>query len=268
MALALGPASAAAGYRLAAFDTVGSTNAEGLAFARAGDPGRLWVASLHQTAGRGRRGRPWFAKPGNLAASLLLVTPVAAEVAASLSFVAGLALADAIVALAPGLGGAAGAGDGRITVKWPNDVMGDGGKLSGILLEAERLADGRTAIVVGIGVNVTHVPPDLPYKAASLSALGLDVDGERVLAALTDAWHALAEVWDDGRGFPEIRTRWLRWGAGIGGPVAVKLGNEVISGTFETIDETGRLMVRAADGTLRAVAAGDVHFGEAATAGR
>lgn len=267
MALALGPASAAAGYRLAAFDTVGSTNAEGLALARAGDPGKLWVASLHQTAGRGRRGRPWFAKPGNLAASLLLVTPVGAETAASLSFVAGLALADAIVAL-EAQRGVERAGDGRITVKWPNDVMADGAKLSGILLEAERLADGQTALVVGIGVNVTHVPPDLPYKAASLSALGLDVDGETVLAALTDAWHALAEVWDEGRGFPEIRRRWLVRGAGIGGPVAVKLGDEVISGTFETIDETGRLMVRAADGALRAVAAGDVHFGEAATAGR
>jgi len=271
-ALSLGRTAQEAGYRLAAFDSIGSTNTEGLLRARAGDPGRLWLATLHQTAGRGRRGRPWLAEPGNLAASLLVVTPVAAEAVASLGFVAGLALSDAIAAVAPSLAvgvaldGAEGAGGSRLTLKWPNDVLGDGAKMSGIGLEAERLADGRTAVVVGIGVNVAHAPAGLPYPATSLAALGVPVDAATVFAALTEAWLAVSRVWDDGRGFPAIRARWLKQAAGIGGPVAVKLGGEVLSGTFETVDETGRLLVRGADGGLRTVTAGEVHFGVAATA--
>lgn len=271
-ALALGRTAEEAGYRLAAFDTIGSTNAEAMARARAGDPGRLWVASLAQTAGRGRRGRAWETPSGNLAASLMLVGDAPAETVATLGFVAGLALSDALAATAPGVsasvaldGTGAGRGD-RFTLKWPNDVLADGAKLAGILLEAERLPQGGGAVVIGIGVNVAHAPQGLPYPATALAALGADLTAEILFAALTDAWVGLAAVWDEGRGFAEIRRRWLARASGLGGPVAVSSGGTVLSGVFETVDETGRLLVRGADGSLRTVTAGEVHFGVAATA--
>src|SRR5690606_32201836 len=101
MGFSLAPTAIAAGYRLEAFDTVGSTNALALERAQAGDPGRLWLAAKRQETGRGRRGRVWATPEGNLAATLLLVPDCELRHAATLGFVAGLALADALAAAAP-----------------------------------------------------------------------------------------------------------------------------------------------------------------------
>src|SRR5229473_5485322 len=126
----LAPGAAAAGVGLIACDTVGSTNAEALAYARSGERGPLWITARRQTAGRGRRGRTWVSEPGNLYATLLLTDPGPAERAAELSFVAALAVRDAIVEMAPGLGS-------RLKVKWPNDLLIDRAKVAGILIEGE-----------------------------------------------------------------------------------------------------------------------------------
>jgi biotin-(acetyl-CoA carboxylase) ligase len=136
------------------------------------------------------------------------------------------------------LDGAHGNGD-RIALKWPNDVLLDGAKLAGILLEAEKAPDGRMAVVVGIGVNVRHAPTDLPYPAASLAGLGSAADAEAVFAALSECWCEAAAAWDDGRGFPAVRARWLERASGLGGQVAVRIDGEVTRGIFETIDDTG-----------------------------
>lgn len=271
MTFALGPKALAAGFRLAAFDDIGSTNAEALARARAGDAGSLWVVSDRQTAGRGRRGSAWSTERGNLAASLLTLTAAEATAAATLGFVAGIALDAALRLAAPevvaaiALDGASGP-NGRIALKWPNDVLLDGAKLAGILLEAERAPDGRMAVVVGIGVNVRHAPTDLPYAASSLAGLGSAASAATVFSALSDCWCEAAAAWDDGRGFPAVRERWLERASGLGGAVAVRLGGEVARGVFETIDETGRLVVRTDDGARRTITAGEVHFGAAGTA--
>ncbi|SHO66180.1 BirA family transcriptional regulator, biotin operon repressor / biotin-[acetyl-CoA-carboxylase] ligase [Pseudoxanthobacter soli DSM 19599] len=273
---ALGPVAIAAGFRLAAYDELGSTNAEAMERARNGDPGDLWVVTRRQTAGRGRRGRAWVAPPGNLSASLLKVIELPPACGATLGFVAGLALDAALERLAPNLSvdmaldGAEGPGEGarrdRLLLKWPNDLMLDGGKLAGILLEAENLGGGRTAIVIGIGVNVAHEPEGVPYKATSLASCGIGIDAEMLFAALGESWVEAERVWDAGRGFPAVRQAWLRRAKGLGGRVAVRLGDKVIDGFFETLDDDGRLLVRAADGSLKQIAAGDVHFGVAATA--
>jgi BirA family biotin operon repressor/biotin-[acetyl-CoA-carboxylase] ligase len=271
MAFTLGPRAIEAGYRLKAYDEIGSTNAEALSLARAGDAGGVWVVSDRQTAGRGRRGSQWSTERGNLAASLLTVTSADPAAAATLGFVAGIALDAALRLAAPevvarvALDGASGPG-GRIALKWPNDVLLDGAKLAGILLEAEKAPDGRMAVVVGIGVNVRHAPTDLPYAAASLAGLGSGATAETLFSALSDCWRAAATEWDDGRGFPGVRERWLSRASGLGGAVAVRLGGEVARGVFETIDEAGRLVVRTDDGSRRAISAGEVHFGAAATA--
>ena len=270
MAFRLGPAAAEQGFRLAAYESIGSTSAEALERAGAGDPGRLWVVSACQTAGRGRRGRRWETQPGNLAATLLLVDVPAMRIA-TLGFAAGLAVDAAIRACAPGLSirvavDAVDAPSGsRLRLKWPNDVLVDGAKIAGILLEARAGAGGAGALAVGIGVNVHQAPRDTPYPATSLSACGANLSAEDLFAALSDAWLEQERVWDEGRGFPAIRDRWLRHAAGLGAPVAVRHDDEILSGTFETIDEEGRLVVRAADGSARKISAGDVHFGATAT---
>ncbi|ODT21369.1 MAG: biotin--[acetyl-CoA-carboxylase] ligase [Kaistia sp. SCN 65-12] len=275
MEFKLGRASSSSHYRLKYFEAAGSTNAEALAAARAGDPGGCWFVTAQQTEGRGRRGRAWAMPVGNLAASLLVVVPNNPAVAATLGFAAGLALDEALRAVAPdlvhriGLDGVEGVGAAgrrdRLRLKWPNDVLLDGGKLAGILLEAEPLADGRLAVVIGIGVNVAAAPEGLPYPASSLAALGVGVDAPRLFEALSDSWASVARVWNDGRGFESIRRLWLERAAGLGETVAVRIGEEVYSGVFETIDEEGRLVIRSPQGMVRTVAAGEVHFGSVAT---
>lgn len=270
MEFRLGRAATAAGHRLFGYDTVGSTNAEALSHARAGDPGRAWFVSAAQSAGRGRRGRSWATPPGNLAATHLVVTSDPPERAAMLGFVAGLALVEALAAVAPGVRAgvaldAATAGADRFALKWPNDVLADGAKLAGILLEAELLGDGRRAVAVGIGVNVAHAPEGLPYPATSLAALGATADAAALFEALAEAWVPRAEALAAG-GFAAIRADWLAHASGLGGPAAVRLGERVLSGTFETIDDGGRLVLREPSGRSATVTAGDVHFGVAATA--
>jgi len=260
MAFALAPEAIAAGYRLLAFDTIGSTNEEAAARGRAGETGPLWIVSPHQSGGRGRRGGSWQTPSGNLAASLLVTVEAPPAVAATLGFVAGLTLAQALDRCCGHVIGA-----GRFLLKWPNDVLADGAKLSGILLETEQRADRSRFLVVGIGVNTAHAPQGVPYPATSLAALGYQVSAETLFEALSAEWVALMDLWAGGRGFPAIRQRWLQRAAGLGRDIRVKTGQESLRGTFETLDDTGRLVVRLGDGSTRLVTAGDVHFGIAAT---
>ncbi|MBL8594258.1 MAG: biotin--[acetyl-CoA-carboxylase] ligase [Devosia sp.] len=266
----LGSRAVSRGYRLNGFDSVGSTSTEAAKAAQAGDSGDVWFCALQQTAGRGRRGRPWQSPHGNLAASLLVVPDVDPAIAATLGFVAGVSLNQALAGIVPaailktGIDGADTA-NGRIALKWPNDVLADGAKLAGILLEAHKRPDGAMAIVVGIGVNVVEAPEGLPYPATSLRALGLDTSAETVFGALSDAWVDAVELWDRGRGITDVLELWRRSAAGIGAEVAVNRDGDIVRGIFETIDEGGRLIVRANDNSRIAITAGDVHFGTTAS---
>jgi BirA family transcriptional regulator, biotin operon repressor / biotin---[acetyl-CoA-carboxylase] ligase len=253
MGFVLGSRAEALGYRLIAFPEIGSTNTEGLSRAKAGERGPLWLVTAHQTAGKGRRQRAWTSPPGNLAASLLEVMDITPPAAATLGFAAGLALAQALrAAQIPA------------QLKWPNDVLLDGAKLSGILLEAEP-ASGGLAVVVGIGVNVVSAPQGTPYRATCLREIGSALTAERLFAGLSDAWADARSLWAAGKGMPELRQRWLAHAAGVGGPVAVNLGGRTISGRFETIDENGYLIVMTADGSRVPISSGDVFFGDAAS---
>ena len=271
MGFRLAPTSASEGFRLEAHDSVGSTNALALDHARAGDSVKFWVVSTRLYRGRGRRGRVWATPEGNLAATLLVITNAELRLAATLGFVAGLALADALDAVVPkgriaiGLDGAS-AGKNRFELKWPNDVLASGAKLAGILLESAILEGGRFAVAVGIGVNVVAYPEDLPYPATSLNALGATCDAETLFLALSDAWSENARLWDEGRGLAAVRRRWLARAAGLGGEVAVRIDGNVVRGVFETIDEDCRFVIRDDEGSVLTIAAGDVHFGAVASA--
>jgi len=268
----LGPKARAAGYRLRGHDTIGSTNTEALAAAAAGDPGGIWFAALQQTEGRGRRGRQWINPHGNLAATLLILPDADPASSATLGFVAGVALNRALSAILPGgmvkigIDGADLLGGGRVALKWPNDVLADGAKLAGILLEASKLSSGQQAVAIGIGVNVVAAPEGLPYPATSLVALGVPCSVESVFEALSDAWVDAFRLWNDGRGVGDVLKHWRASAAGIGAPVAVNQDGDVLRGIFETIDDDGRLIVRTDDTRRIAITAGDVHFGATASA--
>jgi BirA family transcriptional regulator, biotin operon repressor / biotin---[acetyl-CoA-carboxylase] ligase len=268
MAFSLGPRATSAGYRLAAFDSIGSTNAEAISRAREGEYGPIWFVTSEQTAGRGRRHRPWIAPRGNLASSILEVIDVSPAVAATLGFAAGLALEAALqrVSIEASLR-AAGSDFMKFSLKWPNDVLAGRQKLAGILLEAEAMPDNRLAVVVGIGTNVVAAPEGTPTPATSLAVLGVNIGAEELFGALSDSWTEFRGIWDDGRGFGEIRRLWLERAAGLGQPVAIQTGGTSVEGTFDTIDDNGCMIVRTADGKRIPISAGDVYFGSAASAG-
>ncbi len=259
MAFALGPRAQTAGIRLAAFETIGSTSAEALARVRAGERGPLWLTTAHQSAGHGRRNRAWVSPPGNLAASIIQTIDAPPAIVATLGFAAGLALDSALRQVA-------GMRAASFALKWPNDVLADGKKIAGILIETETVPGG-LAVVVGIGVNVVAAPEGMPYPATSLAACGITASAEDVFAALSDAWLEFVTLWDGGRGFQEIRRLWLARAAGLGKPMAVQSGSVTLQGTFETLDEEGRLVLVEGSGRRMTVAAGDVHFGAAMSAG-
>jgi len=268
MTFKLGPRAAAAGCRLTAFDQTGSTNVEAMLGARAGERGPMWFVTTEQTAGRGRRLRPWVAPRGNLASSVLEVIDVAPALAATLGFAAGLALEQALRKLSIEAAlRMAGSDRLNFSLKWPNDVLAGRSKLAGILLEAEAMVGGGLAVVVGIGTNVVAAPEGTPTPATSLKALGIDISAEELFAALSDGWAEFREVWDDGRGFGEIRRLWLERAAGLGQAVAIKSGSTLIEGIFDTIDEQGCMIVRTSDGNLVPITAGDVYFGSVSSAG-
>lgn len=266
----LGAKASARGFRLHGYDSVGSTSDEASRAAQAGDVGDVWFAALKQTQGRGRRGRPWETAHGNLAASLLVLPDADPTIAATLGFVAGVALSRALSEVLPqgavrlGVDGAD-SKSGRIALKWPNDVLADGAKLAGILLEAQKVPGGGMAVVIGFGVNVVAAPAGLPYPATSIAELGSAVSAETILAALAEHWVDCYEAWDSGRGIAAILKLWRRSAAGIGAEVAVTRDGDMVRGIFETIDEAGRLIVRANDNQRIAITAGDVHFGATAS---
>jgi BirA family biotin operon repressor/biotin-[acetyl-CoA-carboxylase] ligase len=237
-----------AGVRHVSYETLGSTNAEALARTRAGDRGPLWISAVRQEAGRGRRGNAWISPPGNLYASLLLNEPSPQAVAPQLSFVAGLALHDAVAECASQLGP-------LLKLKWPNDLLIGGAKVAGILIEGE--SEGGFAVVVGFGVNCVAHPPDMPYPATDLATAGASVTPQRLLSALAGAMQRRLAQWQAGQGFAAIRADWLKRAAGLGQAIDVRLPDREFSGHFEGLDEAGRLLVRGSSG-VTIVTAGEV----------
>jgi len=236
--------------RLIANETLPSTNAEALARARAGERGPLWVTAVRQTAGRGRRGNVWTSEPGNLYASLLLTDAAPAAHLPELCFVVALAVRDAVADVAPSV-------VSLFKLKWPNDLLLDGAKLAGILIEAESVG-GNTVTAAGIGVNCAHHPDNLAYPATSLAAHAVAVTPDKLMTELSRTMAARLAHWNRGSGFAAIRSEWLGAAAGLGGDIHVRLADRELTGRFETLDRMGRLMLRLPGGTLEAITVGEV----------
>jgi BirA family transcriptional regulator, biotin operon repressor / biotin---[acetyl-CoA-carboxylase] ligase len=233
------------GYQKIRHDELDSTNCEAQRLAQAGESGPVWIIADRQTAGRGRRGRVWSTDTGNLATTLLLRPDAPPAIVGQLSFVAALAAAEMAAHFAP---------NAAITVKWPNDVLVDGKKLAGLLLEA-----GPGWLAVGIGINLASAPEGAEFPATSLAQLGLAAPSSEealtVLAARFAHWY---DAWMKD-GFETIRAAWLARAGGLGGPIRARLPNETCQGVFEGIDASGALLLNE-QGHVRAIAAGEVFF--------
>jgi len=241
-------ATGLAGVRHITYETLGSTNAEALSLARAGERGPLWITASSQSTGRGRRGSAWASPPGNLYASLLLSEPSAKPLAPQLSFVAALALHDALCDCAPQLGP-------LFKLKWPNDLLLGLDKLAGILIEGE--SEPVFAVVIGFGVNCVDHPVDTYFPATDLRFAGAVVVPEVLVAALSAAMLRRLAQWQSGAGFDTIRTDWLARAAGLGEDIRVRLPERELRGRFQGLDEAGRLQIEQPNG-LATVTAGEV----------
>jgi BirA family biotin operon repressor/biotin-[acetyl-CoA-carboxylase] ligase len=255
----LDPIAIETGVRLESLGTAGSTNAEARLRALQGARGPLWITATAQTEGRGRRGRSWISPPGNLYASLLLSDPSPFECAPQLAFVAALALRDAVVH-------EAGAIAERLKFKWPNDLLLDGGKCAGILIEGEATSEAgaqqRLIVVIGLGVNCGNHPSaadgSFAAPATDLAAHGAAITPEQLFARLSATMCRRLAQWDRSRGFAAILGDWLKHARGIGEPIAVRDGDTQIQGRFVGLDHGGHLVLERADGGLTKIAAGDV----------
>lgn len=245
------------GTRLAFHGEIDSTNAEALRLAACGEPGGLWIWAESQGAGRGRAGRNWTSPRGNLHVSLLLRPDVPLATASQLSLLAGIAVHDAILALA-----ARACVSPSLQLKWPNDVLTDSAKLGGILLEStSSISHREPAVVIGIGLNLAHAPNDLGRPATSIAALGMSVTPAEALTALAAAMAHWLDAWDCGRRFAEIRQAWLDRAQSEGAPISVRQGTNLITGRFLGIDEAGALLLQTEAGVRTRITAGDVSFG-------
>ena len=226
-------------WRIDRHGRLDSTNEEARRRALAGDSGHLWIQADEQTAGRGRHGRVWTSPVGNLHASALIVAPCETELAPQIGFVAGVALRRAV----DDLGGTA------IRLKWPNDLVHDGAKLAGLLVEGVTTPRRAFAAIVGFGVNLAVSPEGLAYPTANLSRLlGRLVTPEDLLARLARRFDEALALWARGAGFAAIREEWLAAAAGLGGPIVVAAPRGMRAGVFEGLDARGRLLLRSADG--------------------
>ena len=236
-------------------DSLDSTNAHALRLAPV-TPGPAWVLAYEQTAGKGRRARPWVSPRGNFHATLLLHPKEPAAQVALRSFAAALALRDALVALTDL--------PKAFTLKWPNDVLLNGGKLAGILLESSSSGAGVAHLAIGTGVNLIAAPDSSLVEAGALPPVsllgetGLRVDPETFLTHLAGAYAKWEHTFTT-QGFAPLRAAWLSHAARLGETIRARTGTTTHHGTFETIDETGALILRTAQETL-AIPAAEVFF--------
>lgn len=218
-----------------------------------GAPSGTVVIADRQLNGRGRLGRHWISPPGNLYASIILRPDCSLAASAGLSLLTGVALGETLIELGPD--------DLDLALKWPNDILINGAKVAGILLENAAGHGGRTAfVIIGTGVNIHSAPDNTAYPVTSLDDAGFKaLSPFDLLAAYT---HRL-EIWLDRwkmDGFAVVREAWRDRAFRLGGLIRLRLEREEIDGVFVDLTEKGALVIEQANGHRREVAAGDVVY--------
>ena len=247
------------GVAVRRFVEIDSTNEEARRLGDAAAEGPIWIVAERQTAGRGRRGRSWVSPPGNFMGTLYLRPHCGPRQAGELSFVAAVAVADAVASLLPPPARAG------LRLNWPNDLLHGGRQLAGILLESSGIAGAEVAwLAIGMGINLAGHPEGVEFPATSFPAIGAPPPApDDALAALMAAFEHWLGVWRGVQGFAAIREAWLDRAAGLGERLTVRLAQETFEGVFEGLAPDGALQLRLVDGSLRQVSAGDVFFAPA-----
>ena len=234
----------ASGARIELFETLDSTSLEVKRRAASGEKGPLWIAAICQTSGYGRRGSPWSQHEGDFAATFLFDQDADASTLPQLSFVAALAVFDAIGRFAP---------SAPLALKWPNDILAGNGKIAGLLLELLGPSDAQ-AVALGVGVNIVTAPTGLEYPAARLLDLaGAPPQPLEFLSELDETLTYWRVKWIKS-GFGPIRAEWLRRAARLGEYIKVRLAQETLEGVFADLDFDGALILDCPEGRRRIVA--------------
>ena len=243
-------------YHLLSYDVLDSTNEEAKRLAEGGACHGAVIWAKKQTAGKGRMGREWVSSEGNLYLSVLLSPDCSAECCAELSFVTAVASVETLKPIV--------ANDANIECKWPNDILLDGRKVGGVLLEyfVTDNEDGEEQqwVVVGVGINVDHYPEEVMYPATCLRESGVEIISAKiVLSRFVYNFVHTYDLWS-AKGFAPIRKAWLEHACKLGEPIEVRLPDANYEGIFEGIDEKGALQLKENSGNIRSVSAGDVFF--------
>ena len=241
-------------YRLVALEEIDSTNSEAKRRAESGAEDGTLVWARCQTGGYGRQGRAWSSASGNLFLSLVVRPDCPLSTAAQFSFVAAVALGDAIGSVASPLI--------EVTYKWPNDVLLNGRKAAGILLESKAGEDQKLEwLVIGVGANISSFPSETRLPATSLHFEGCppSVSAVDLLEAFARHMMSWINIWLDD-GFAPVRQAWLRHAQGLKEQIEVRLPQETLLGSFTDLDPSGTLVLTLPDGSERRIAAGDVYL--------
>lgn len=240
-------------YQLLHLEEVDSTNeyAKGLAEAQTPDP--HWIYADIQTAGRGRRGRAWVSPKGNLMTTLYLPHEIPSTRGGEIAFVAGLATQSCVQECLADT-------NHIVDIKYPNDILVNGAKISGMLLETATNNPMLKWMAIGIGINLAHYPEDIPYPATSIAALtGKAPKPKDVLERLAFYFAQYFMQWQSS-GVAPILEMWRTHAHHIGKEIEVRLHNQTLSGIFEAIDDSGTLILRQNNGTIEHINTGDIFF--------
>ena len=237
-------------FKLLAYESLDSTNEEAKRLAEGGAAEGCVIWAREQTAGRGRRGREWVSREGNLYCSILLRPDCHAFKAMQLSFIASLSMAEAVASVLP---------KGTfVDCKWPNDVLVEGRKISGILLETQTVPlGGMDWLIIGAGLNINHYPEDVEFPATSIKREGGGgVTAEMMIETFSRRFLAGWVTWKN-LGFQPARKAWLKRASWLGKEITVRLERETLKGEFRNLDKDGALILLL-DGEERRITAGDV----------
>jgi BirA family transcriptional regulator, biotin operon repressor / biotin---[acetyl-CoA-carboxylase] ligase len=230
----------------------GSTNADAMRLALAGEPLPLWVMADTQTGGKGRSGRKWVSQPGNLHASLAFRCTGPIEQAGQLSLLAGISVIDAVritMELAP---------NAELRLKWPNDILMNFAKAGGILVESTSLREGSGFLaVLGFGLNLVASPDGLGREVTALARFGTPPELAAFLAALSERIFFWLDRWNNGLGFGAIREAWIERAGPIGEPISINTAGGVLSASYQGLGKSGALLADVG-GTVREFSFGDV----------
>ena len=238
-------------YHLLSFDSLDSTNEEAKRLAKGGGCHGAVIWAKHQSQGKGRMGRNWISNDGNLFVSVLLQPDKAMGELSQLSFVAAVAVHEALESLLPQ--------GNRLQCKWPNDILLNDRKLGGILLESFQTPESKNPwVVVGVGVNVDSFPPRTEFPATCLKDAGVElVSAKIILSRFIHHFIECYNLWNT-KGFTPIRKKWLSAAWGMEQRLCARLPDGNIEGVCQGIDASGSLLLRLDNGKKHQVLAGDV----------